>query len=289
MRSRPLLIAGRVALWAAVILVFGRGFVSLFAGPAARGVAPHSQAGVVVGEGYPTAAAEAFAARFAADYLTFDESNAADWAHRTAVYGTDSLAGGWDGKGRQSVTSVILAAIDVINPTYGVVTVAAQTTSGWMHLAVPLAAAPGGLAVAARPAFVATAPSGKAPDLEAGATDSHAADELRPTVEAFLGAYATGQTAVIHALSADGAHLPELEGGRLTLAGVDTITVPTTTPAGETDRAAVVTMRWADVRSGAGLTQTYRIGLVRSGERWLVTSLGPVRPEPNPNPVKEKS
>jgi hypothetical protein len=49
-----------------------------------------------------------------------------------------------------------------------------------------------------------------------------------------------------------------------------------------------VTVRWSDSRSGAALAQTYRIGLARAGERWLVTSLGPVRPEPTPNPQKEK-
>ena len=119
------------------------------------------------------------------------------------------------------------------------------------------------------------------------AGDPHAAEELRPTVEAFLAAYATGQTAVIHALSADGAHLPDLEAGRFTVAAVDTITVPTV-PAGASDVIAVVTLRWADSRSGATLAQTYRIGLTRVGERWLVSSLGAARPEPSPIPTRAR-
>jgi hypothetical protein len=286
MRSRPVLIAGRVALWAAVIVVFGRGLVSLVSGPPARGASPKTATVVAAGEGYPTAAAEAFAARFTADYLTYDETNPADWAHRTAGYGTDTLTTGWDGKGHQTVTSVIPAAVDVTNPSYGVVTVAAQTTTGWLALAVPVAADPTGLAVAARPAFVAIPPAGKTPDVQPPAGDPRAAEEIRPTIEAFLAASAAGQQPLIRALSADGAHLPELGDGRFALSGIDTITVPT--PAIEADRTAVVTLRWSDVRSGAGLAQTYRIGLTRVGERWLVTSLGPVRPEPTPNPLKEK-
>ena len=66
MKSRPVLIAGRCLLWAAVVLVFGRGLVSLFAGPAARGAALKTEA-AVVGERYPTVEAEAFAARFTAE------------------------------------------------------------------------------------------------------------------------------------------------------------------------------------------------------------------------------
>jgi len=288
MRSRPLLLAGRVALWAAVTLVVGRGLVSLFAGPAAHSAAPTTASRAVVGEGFPTVAAEAFAARFTADYLTYDDTNPGDWQRRTAGYGTDALAAGWDGKGHQSVTSVIPAAIDVTGPTFAVVTLSAETTTGWVQLAVPVAATPGGLAVAARPAFVAVPPAGKTPDMAPAAGDPHAAEEVRPTVEAFLAAYAGGQQTVVHALSADGAHLADLEGGRFTLGGIDTLTVaPAATPG---ERSAVATLRWADARSGATLAQTYRIGLTRVGERWLVSSLGPVRPEPtpNPNPVKEK-
>ena len=295
MRSRPLLLAGRVALWAAVIVVVGRGLVSLVAGPSAHGAAPRTSSAVVAaGVGFPTVAAEAFAARFTADYLTFDETNPADWAHRTAGYGTDALTAGWDGKGHQSVTSVIPAAVDVTGPTFGVVTVAAQTITGWVQLAVPVAATPAGFAVAARPAFVALPPAAKTPEMPPAAGDAHAAEEVRPTVEAFLAAYAAGQQTVLHALSADGAHLADLEGGRFTLAGIDALSVPP--PATPAARTAVVTLRWADTRSGASLAQTYRIGLARVGERWLVTSLGPVRPEPTPIPnphaksnrVKEK-
>ena len=289
MRSRPLLIAGRVALWSAVILLFGRGLVSLVAGPPAG--APPRTPRQRWGEGYPTVAAEAFAARFTTDYLTYDETNPADWTQRITGYGTDTLPAGWDGKGHQTVSTVIPGPVEVTSSTFGIVPVSAHTTSGWLGLAVPVTATPTGLAVAARPAFVALPTTGHSPAIApAGTGDPRAAEELRPTLEAFLGAYPTGQQAVIHALSADGARLPQLEAGRFTLAALDTLTVPPV-PAGASDVTAVVTLRWADSRSGAGLTQTYQIGLTRVGERWLVTSLGAARPEPtpNPNPVKEKS
>jgi hypothetical protein len=276
-------VAGRVVLWAAVILVAGRGLVSLFAGPASGSPAPKP---AVVGERYPSAAAEAFAARFTTDYLTYDATDPAGWAARTAAYGLDDLSGGWDGQGTQTVTSVVPAGVESTSSRSGVVTVAARTGSGWLHLAVPVASTRTGLALAARPVFVAAPTAGKAPGTGSGEVDTAAAEAVRPTLEAFLTAYANGDQAVIAALSADRVDLPPLEGDRFTLAAVDAVTVPKTKPG--QDRTALVSVRWADHTSGAALGQTYQLGLTRSGERWLVTSLGAASPNANPNPVKEK-
>jgi hypothetical protein len=280
--SRPVLIAGRCLLWAAVVLVLGRGIVSLFAGPAASG----APAPTTTSPAYPTVAAEGFAARFVADYLTYDETSPAGWAARTAGYGLD-LTGGWDGKGTQTVTSVIPADLDITGPGYAVITVAARTGAGWVHLAVPVAATKGGLAVAARPAFVAAPAPGKAPAADPGEADPAAADAARPTVEAFLTAYGKGDRAVIAALSADGARFPQLETGRFTLAAVEALTVPKTAPASG-ERSALVTVRWADSTTGAGLAQTYRVALTRSGDRWLVHSLGAATPPADPTPKTKK-
>lgn len=284
---RAVIIAGRIALWGAVVLIFGRGIVSLFGGTSAAAPDRPNKAQAQAAEAFPASDATALALRFAADYLTYDADKPADWAARVAAYGNDNLARGWNGAGRQTVTSVVPAGIDAAGPDFGTVTVAARTPTGWVHLAVPVVQSHGGLAVAAPPAFVAVPAAGSAPSLDHGDADLVAGEALRPTLEAFLAAYGTGNSPVIGAMTADGARLPRLEPGRLTLAGVESVTVAKE-PAGPT-RVAFATVRWADETTGAALTQTYRLDVVQDGQRWLVASLGAAIPDlQSPNPKKEK-
>jgi hypothetical protein len=291
-RQQVVRTAGRVLLWAAVVLVVGRGLVSLVAGPA--GAAAPKPASPAAGSPngpavFPGPDAQALALRFAADYLTYDEANPGDYQTRLAAYGYGpALAAGWDGKGHQTVSTVVPAASSADSAGAATITVAARTGTRWLYLAVPVTATPTGPAIAARPAFVAAPATGTIP---AAATagkdpvDPGAAEALRPTVEAFLAAWATGSQPVISALSADGARLARPEPGSATLAGLDTVAVATAPPEAA-ERTAVVTVRWADPTSGATLTQPYRMSLVRVGERWLVRSLGPDLPTPQPASVR---
>lgn len=280
-RSRPTLLAGRVLLWAAVVLVVGRGLVSLLAGPAGAAVRKPATPAASSAGAFPGPDAIALAVRFAADYLTYDETTPGDYQTRLAGYGP-GLAAGWDGKGHETVTTVVAAAATPAGPGAGTVTIAARTGAGWVYLAVPMIATPPGPAIAARPVFVAPPATGTAtPAATAGKDDLDpgAAETLRPTIEAFLSAWATGTQPVITALTADGAHLPRPEMGPATLAGLDTFTVATAPPAAA-ERTAVATVRWANPHSGATLTQPYRLTLTRVGERWLIRSLGPDLPTP---------
>jgi len=281
-RHRLTRAAGRVVLWAAVVLVVGRGVVSLFAGPAAAAAKTASSTSSPgrIGATFPGPDAQALAARFAADYLTYDEANPTDWQHRLAAYGP-TLAVGWDGKGHQSVTTVVPAATAAAGPGAATVTVAARTTSRWIYLAVPVVAGPAGPAIGGAPAFVAAPTIGTTPTPAGGDTaDPAAADALRPTVEAFLTAWAAGTQPVIAALSADGAQLARADGAA-TLAGVTALTVERAAPAA-VERSAVAVVRWADPQSGASFSQPYRLSLVRVGERWLVHSIGPDLPPATP-------
>lgn len=84
--------------------------------------------------------------------------------------------------------------------------------------------------------------------------------------------------------------LPRLDqAGRLALAGVEAVTVEKQ-PAAGSPQVAFAVVRWADQTTGAGLTQTYRLGVTRDGQRWLVASLGAATPTPErpANPKKEK-
>jgi hypothetical protein len=283
---RAVVIGGRVALWAAVVLVLGRGIVSLFGGAAAGGAPDATTRTEAAAEQFPAGDATALALRFTADYLTYDADQAADWATRVGAYGNDTLARGWDGTGRQTVSTVVPAGVEAASPAAGTVTVAARTPGGWVHLAVPVVKANGGLAIAAAPAFVAAPSVGDAPDPAADG-DATTAEALRPALEAFFDAYGTGATAVLGAMTADGATLARLDPGRLALSGVEAVTVEKA-PAGPT-RVVFAVVGWADQASGARLTQTYRLGVVQSGQRWLVASLGAATPTATqPNPKKEK-
>lgn len=284
---RAITIAGRITLWGAVVLVFGRGIISLFGGTSAATPDRPAKAAIQAAEAFPTSEATALALRFAADYLTYDADRPADWSARMAAYGNDTLARGWNGAGRQAVTTVVAAGIDAAGPDAGTVTLAARTPSGWVHLAVPIMKVNGGLAVAAPPAFVAAPAVGSMPDANRGEADQAAGEALRPTLEAFFAAYGTGNSAVVGAMTADGARLPRLEAGRLKLAAVEAVTV-TREPAGQA-RVARAVVRWADETTSAAFTQTYRLDVVQDGQRWLVASLGAATPElQSPNPKKEK-
>gem|GEM_PF-4907754 len=235
----------------------------------------------------------ALAERFAADYLTYDDANPTDWQHRLAAYGP-ALAVGWDGKGHQTITTVLPAGTASGAAGAATVTIATRTISRWIYLAVPVVATPAGPAIAGRPAFVAAPAAGTAQGVGAGTdnTDPGAADALRPTVEAFLTAWASGTQPLITALSADDAHLVHADEGTATLAGITALTVERAAPAA-TDRSAVAILRWADPQSGASFSQPYRLTLVRVGERWLIRSIGPdvpapAAPPPSPRPPNKK-
>lgn len=287
-RHRAVRTAGRIVLWAAVVLVVGRGVVSLVAGPA--GAAKTTAPAAAIGSGdatFPGPDAQALAVRFTADYLTYDEINPVDWQNRLAGYGS-GLAAGWDGKGHQTVTAVVPAATTPAGPAAGTVTVAARSGSRWVYLAVPMVATPAGPAIAGRPAFVAAPATGAAPvAIGADGGDAGAAEALRPTVEAFVAAWAAGTQPVITALSADGARLPRPEVGSATLAGIDGLVVAKAAPQAA-ERTAVVTVRWADSASGASLTQPYRLTLARAGDRWLIRSLGPDLPIPGSSSLSSR-
>lgn len=137
------------------------------------------------------------------------------------------------------------------------------------------------------PPFVAAPAVGEAPAVDRDDNDTATAEAVRPALAAFFDAYGTGNDAALDAMTADGADLARLDPGRLTLSGVEAVTVEKT-PAGRT-RQVLAVVRWADQASGAGLTQTYRLTLARDGQRWLVADLAAATPTPDHSkPKKEK-
>jgi hypothetical protein len=234
--------------------------------PFLAGGQPHGQPAQPTAS-YPAAAAQAYAARFALAYLTYDAAHP-DQRRQALQQYTSVDAAGWDGRGRQTAVLSLPSGIDVRDGTHALVTIAALVDGGrWVYLAVPVAAEGERLAVDGTPALV------PAPRLAAAAALADIADqdpvlssELHPDLTAFLGAYAASDQAELAYYAAPGVELAGL-GGQVTLAGIDALGVEQ--PSGDV-RSIVASVRWMDPASGGTLTQRYRLQIVQVSGKWLV-------------------
>jgi hypothetical protein len=274
-RVRPLVTLGRVALWAAVGLVFVRGAVSLL--PEAN-AEPRTARAVVAAPVFPSGPAMAFASRFATDYLSFADGE--DRHGRLAQYLADGVDISAEVAGTQQVLQALPVGVDVKSPRLAVVTVAAAVGRGvWMHLAVPVAAdASGSLAVAGSPALVAAPTRAVVPTPEPAESDSGTATQVTPALEAFFRAYALGDAAGLAYYLPPGRSLNGL-GGAVAFGGLTGVRVGP----GPGPREASATVTWT--AGSASLAQTYQLRLVESGGRFYVDDIGPATPDP----TKEKN
>lgn len=269
---RALVLAGRVILWAAILVLAVRGGVSTVAELAAGSQPPAPPVGEVEAtETFPVEAARAFATRFTQDYLTFD--SARDRQARLAAYALPARDRqlGWDGVGEQGVLAVVAVDVAVVTDDRASVVVAAQVTGPrWLHLAVPVATdGAGGLVVPEHPAFVAAPRVAAAPPAPDAPVDNVLGRELAPVLESFFDAYAASRADDL------GYYLPV---GR-TLDGLDGVVeldelVELEVAEGADLRSATATVRWRDATTGAGLTQRYELVLTNDAGRWYVDQLG---------------
>lgn len=275
-RRRLLVIIGRVVLWALVAVLLLRGTLSVLselrvlAGPSGdRGDTPTATAQPA----FPVEAAEAFAAQFAQEYLTFNRDAAGEREARLAPYVPDGRERqfGWDGTGQRTASSAIPVTTRVIEPRQAIVTVAVRMTPPpWIYLEVPVASDDaGGLVVAAPPSFVAPPPGIQPQRTAPPATDVTLSRELRPTIESFFRAYGAGSTAELTYFLPVGRSIQGL-GGVFHLDALVDLRVDE----GGDRREAVADVRWLDQPTGARLTQSYRLVLRHEGGRWYVDQLG---------------
>ncbi|MGH7746696.1 MAG: hypothetical protein ACREQ5_18365, partial [Candidatus Dormibacteria bacterium] len=137
---RELKVAGRLLLWGAVALVMVTGVAHLVWHPRALdATAP------AAGPWAASAEAEAFAARYALDYLSYDEAHPELRAQALAADlppGGDTTAG-WDRHGTEAATAALAVTAATTDATHGLVTVAVRVVAGgsprWEYLQVPLA------------------------------------------------------------------------------------------------------------------------------------------------------
>lgn len=227
---------------------------------------------------YPREPAEAFAARFAIAYETYDSSRASARQLALKPYLADGVdaAMGWDGVGSQTALQAVPAGIDVRDGQRASVTVAVRVDNGrWIYLSVPVFSDQGGLVVTGQPSQVPApkkAAAGTAADY-ASAGDTVLAAELRPSMEAFFTAYAHSDSTQLSYYAAPGVSFAGL-GGVVDFAGLQALTA-SAGPANQ--RTAFATVRWKDSVTGAGLLHSYRLQMVQADGKWLVGDLSPSR------------
>lgn len=230
--------------------------------------------------GYPTQAAEAFATRFAREYLTYSPATFDARAARLAAYSPAATSGdwGWTGTGRQTVTAgpYVSAPTRVDDKHFGTVTVTAQVDSGaWESLAVPVYAdGNGALVVSGPPAFVAQPKLATNPGKDLVPNpDDNAAAALHPVLTGFFTQWAASDRAALaRYLTPDATTSASTGlGGTVTLAkdGVTDIVMPT--PSGPDKSATgVVTVTWQTPTAGQYI-QSYLVTVVKSATgEWSV-------------------
>lgn len=216
--------------------------------------------------------AEAYAARFATDYLTFDPAQPVQYEQRVRGYLADGVAPSlWNGKGRQTALEALPAGTERHDQVTEV-TVAVLVDSGrWLYLGVPVAHASGGYSVAGEPAFLpppshtSWAPSEPAADQDVSLTQ-----QLQSSTSAFFQAYGSSDNSQLSFDAAPGANLTGLHGA-VDLLRLESLTVYQGPPTQRTARAVV---QWQD-SSGAGYRQAYTLQLQQVAGKWLIASLAP--------------
>lgn len=234
---------------------------------------------------FPAATAGGVAARFAGAYLSWDERAPDDRAEALAGAGwTGQQSVGWDGKGKQSVSSITVANVQPSSATTGSVTVSAKITtwkgSGdtwaadsdrWVGLLVPVAVNPAGASVTGSPSLVPV-PQGPSVDPDQGLaiTDQDLITSTTDMAKTFFSSYASSND--VSGLTAPGSKINGLAGA-VKLDRVDSWTVAPPTGDRAKAQAAVV---WA-TPDGATITQTYHLILQRTvagtATRWQVSQI----------------
>lgn len=222
---------------------------------------------------FPQVAAAGAAERFAAAYLTWDEGNPDQREEAlTQVWAGDSKLG-WNGAGKQSVTSATAVEVRSTSDNTAVVTVAVAVTGdrpGQVALAVPVVTAGGAASVAQAPAMVPV-PQPAAPEAPGAGQDqdSNLTMATKPLAEQFFAAYAAQED--LGTIAAPGSPLRGMAGA-VEFVSLDSWEV---SPADGEQAEARASVTWR--RAGAQLKQSYVVTLQRTTagttSRWQIATI----------------
>jgi hypothetical protein len=217
-------------------------------------------------------ALEVFAARFVVAYLTTQNGQQAAWQQSLAPYVPSqvNLSNWWNGTGTNSV----IEAIPVETSRAGAithVTVAAETSHGWIYLSVPVFQDANGYAVVNAPAVVPA--TGEASTWSPGqppSVDGQLSSQLTSDLSNFFTAYAQSNWAQLGYYLAPGTTV----GGLNNSVAFQSLQLSVLT--GGSTRTAIAAVTWQPHgESGGTVQQSYRLQLVQQGGKWLVSSLSP--------------
>lgn len=223
---------------------------------------------------FPTDAARAYAARFALAYATYDSGNPQSHIDAVGPYvpdGVDPMLG-WDGQGTQKATQAVPAGINVQSNQRATVTVAVLVDQGrWIYLAVPVQVSGAQFVVPGQPALLAPPSKATVPTPSNDPGDPALAQQLGQPMSAFFKAYAASSPSDLTYYAVPGATFDGLKG----TVQFDSLADLHVYAGGGNTRQAVARVKWFDPKSGAHLTQSYRLGLQLVNGQWHVSSVTP--------------
>ncbi|MEZ0073488.1 conjugal transfer protein [Planotetraspora sp. GP83] len=283
--GRWLVWAGRVVLWALIIVIVVNGVRAPFERLSQDAGTTGATAGPT-DSGFPVTQAAAFANQFAAVYLNFDAANPQQRAERLRAFvPTGGEQFGWNGYGRMSAGAFQFAGIKVNGPDNAVVTVTYQSGGSRGLLSVPVYYDGSRFVVAAQPGLLPAGGPAGLPQLPDPDRDQTVEAELQPQLEGFFKAFAAGNQVDLQRYVASGVTIEGFT-GQFTLAQLKDVVVPQGTANSREVTAVVV---WAVSPGGAeavptpgsndpatqpaGLEQAYQLTMEKQGGKWFVRQI----------------
>ncbi len=274
---------GRAVLWALIIVIVVNGVRA----PIERLAQPSEPSGPTATPtdfGFPKTEAGAFASQFAAAYLNFDGSKPDERAERLKPFlpeGGGQL--GWNGFGRMSAGAFQASDVQVSDAQNAVVTVFAQSGAQRWKLSVPVYYTDHKFVVSGEPALLPAGDAAGLPQLPEPEHDDTTESELRPQLEGFFKAYASGDATQLQRYVAQGTTLDGF-GGKVSLGELKSVTAP---PGGTTREVTAVVVWTVPTGStpspsststdpgaqAAGLEQAYRLVVEKQGDNWYVKDI----------------
>jgi hypothetical protein len=265
----------RIVLWAALLIVIYRGVTAIALNETPSSDNAPADAGTATTE-FPSTLAEAFVMQFGQVYFNLSPQNAALRQQELGQFllpselGAQSKEFGFNGQATTVLQSEDIAGIDVSTQQSAVVTLLATVNNRLMEFGVPVFAGGGGIVISGLPALLPAPPLAVPPQSQQGSQDTQAENQLRPQLQQFFQAYASGNGAELNRYLAPGSSVSGL-GGEVTFGSIASLYVPAT---GGT-RDVTVTVNWLlPGQQGASFATTYAMSVVdQQGGRWYVEDI----------------
>lgn len=254
-----------IGIAAAIILAF---FVSLMQNRQAdlSGYAKQDASGV-----------SAYATSFVKDFYTWDKENQDAREQALTHYNPRFTSNtGWDGRGQQVVNSAVAVETTETEPNRYAVTVRFTTNNSTapMYAQVHIYAANGSYSPLSLPALVAT-PDLPVPGITGNPYQFTSDEELTPLfterLTIFFRAWASGDTASVDAVAANGVKLGTNVGGQ-SFKAMPTIQIVAPVSDEDTTRTVFATVTW-EAPGGGEYSSNYKVEMVSENQRWVIASV----------------